>query len=337
MENHPRYMEVIWGCHYAGLIYTACSSRLTSGELVHLINDCGARVFITSAYKADQAEEIVADTPAVEVRLMLDSTTTHYGSYEDAVATAEKPAARKLIAGIVGVPRPRATWVRVNATSTPFCYEDLLSVCIAGVAGIILPKVESAEEIRMVDWILSQLERQRGLPARDILILGIIETARGVRDVNAIAGASPRLRRLMFGAIDFAAEVSIDLGDDVGGTNQARFAIACASRAAGLEPPMDTAYIDIHNLDGLRATTTRARGLGYRGKACIHPAQVEVVNAIFTPTEEQITRAKRIVDGFDEAESKGLGAIMLDGQMLDYPVVELARRVLVQAKAAGVI
>ena len=88
MENHPRYMEVIWGCHYAGLIYTACSSRLTSGELVHIINDCGARVFITSAYKADQAEEIVADTPAVEVRLMLDSTTTHYGSYEDAVATA---------------------------------------------------------------------------------------------------------------------------------------------------------------------------------------------------------------------------------------------------------
>lgn len=290
----------------------------------HMIN-ARSLLFVpaTSERKIDKAYGGTADGVIIDL--------------EDAVATAEKPAARKLLAGIVAVPRPRATWVRVNATATPFCYEDLLAVCIAGVAGIILPKVESAEEVRMVDWILTQLERERGLPARGILILGIIETARGMRDVNLIAEAAPRLRRLMFGAIDFAAEVSIDLGDDVGGTNQARFAIACASRAAGLEPPIDTAYIEIHNLDGLRATTTRARGLGYRGKACIHPAQVEVVNAIFTPTEEQITRAKRIVDGFDEAEKKGLGAIMLDGQMLDYPVVELARRVLVQAKAAGVI
>lgn len=85
MENHPRYLEVLWGCHYAGLIYTAASSRLTSHELTYILNDCGARVFITSKYKADQAQEIVADTPKVELRLMLDGTVPGYESYETAV------------------------------------------------------------------------------------------------------------------------------------------------------------------------------------------------------------------------------------------------------------
>ena len=92
LENHPRYMEIIWGCHYAGLIYTACSSRLTSGELSHIVNDCGAKVFITSKYKADQAEEISADTPGVQVRLMLDGVSANFSSYEDAVAASPDTA-----------------------------------------------------------------------------------------------------------------------------------------------------------------------------------------------------------------------------------------------------
>ena len=90
MENHDRYFEVVWGCHYAGAVYTACSSRLTSSELSYILNDCGAKVFITSKYKADQAAEIIDDTPGVALRLMLDGTIDGYESYEAAVA-AQSP------------------------------------------------------------------------------------------------------------------------------------------------------------------------------------------------------------------------------------------------------
>ena len=99
MENHPRYLEVLWGCHYAGLIYTACSSRLTSPELAYILNDCAARVFITSKYKAEQAVEIIADTPGVELRLMLDGTVEGYESYEDAVARQPATPLENRIAG----------------------------------------------------------------------------------------------------------------------------------------------------------------------------------------------------------------------------------------------
>jgi long-chain acyl-CoA synthetase len=99
MENHPRYLEVLWGCHYAGLIYTAASSRLTSGELSYILNDCGARVFITSKYKSDQALEIVADTPGVELRLMLDGVVAGHESYEEAVAQHPDTPLDELIAG----------------------------------------------------------------------------------------------------------------------------------------------------------------------------------------------------------------------------------------------
>ena len=166
------------------------------------------------------------------------------------------------------------------------------------------------------------------MPSGGILVMGIVETARGLVNVDAIAAASPRLRRLMFGAVDLAVDLSIDLGDDTGATTQARFAVACASRAAGLAAPMDTAYTDIPNVDGLRATAERARGLGYGGKSCIHPQQVEVVNAVFTPTEKEIAWARRVVDAFAGAEAQGLAAVTLDGQMLDYPVVLRARRLL---------
>ena len=95
MENHDRYLEVLWGCRYAGLIYTAASSRLTSGELAYILDDCGAKAFITSQYLADQAAEIVADTPAVQLRLMLDGTIDGYESYEDATAAPVVRAARR--------------------------------------------------------------------------------------------------------------------------------------------------------------------------------------------------------------------------------------------------
>jgi citrate lyase subunit beta / citryl-CoA lyase len=268
----------------------------------------------TSGRKIDKAYGSAADA------IILD--------LEDAVAVSEKPAARAALASIVPQQPARPTWVRINAVGTDFCFEDLQACCRVGVTGLILPKVESPEQLRMVDWILSNVEKARGLPQRGIAVAAIVETALGLQHVAASAAASPRLRRIMFGAVDLAADLAIDLGDDIGATSQARFAIACASRAAGLEAPVDTAYTDIANLDGLRATTQRAKALGFTGKACIHPAQIAVVNEVFTPTAAEVAWARKVVQAFDEAERQGLAAVALEGQMLDYPVVEKARRLL---------
>ena len=254
---------------------------------------------------------------------------------EDAVAISEKPAARAAIAGIAAKPRSSPTWVRINGSTTPHCYADLLTVCIPGIFGVVLPKAESAEEIRMIAWVMTQLEMARALPPGGITLMAIVETARGVGAVSEIAKASPRLQRLIFGAVDLAADLGIDLDDGAGATAQARFAIACASRAAGIAAPMDTAFTNIQDLDALRATSLRALGLGYRGKCCIHPVQVEVVNAVFTPSAEDIARARRVVAAFEDAERAGLAAVSIDGFMIDYPVAEKARQLLASVPGAS--
>lgn len=272
----------------------------------------------TSGRKIDKAYASAADAVIVDL--------------EDAVAVSEKPAARAVVAELLAHAPAKPTWVRVNATGTPFCFEDLQAACRAGTSGILLPKVESGEQVRMVDWMVSGLEQARGLAVGSVALAGIVETAAGVQNVATIAAGSPRLKRLMFGAVDLAADLGIDLGDDVGATSQARFAIALASRAAGLDAPVDTAYTEISNLDGLRRTTERARGLGYTAKACIHPAQLPVVNEVFTPSAAEVEWARRVVDCFEAAERQGLAAVALEGQMLDYPVVEKARRVIARAR-----
>jgi citrate lyase subunit beta/citryl-CoA lyase len=270
----------------------------------------------TSTRKIDKAFASAADAVIIDL--------------EDAVATAEKPAARRLLIDIAAVPRRLPAWVRINATSTPFCLHDVEAACTPRIAGIILPKVESAEQVRTIDWAMAQFEADVGLPVGSVGLMGIVETSRGLSAVDVIAGASPRLSRLLFGAVDLAADMSIDIDDAAGATQQARFAIARASFAAGLAPPIDTAYTDIPNLDELRASASRARALGYGGKTCIHPTQIEVVNSVFSPSEKQLAWAARVVDAFADAERRGLAALQLDGEMLDYPVIERARRILAQ-------
>ena len=212
--------------------------------------------------------------------------------------------------------------------STEFCHQDVIAATIPGVAGIILPKVESAENVRAIDWLMSQLEQSSGMPPCGVGLIGIVETAQGLVSVDAIAAASRRLSRLIFGAVDLAADMAVDIADEAGATGQARFAVTRASVAARLDAPLDTAFTDIANVDELRATSSRARALGYGGKICIHPSQISVVNEVFTPSERELAWARSVVTAFAEAERQGLAAIRLNGQMIDYPVAERARRLL---------
>jgi citrate lyase subunit beta/citryl-CoA lyase len=273
----------------------------------------------TSPHKAEKAFASVADGVIVDL--------------EDAVALAEKPQARLIAADLLKTRRPTLVFLRVNAITSPHCFDDLQVAASAELDGIVLPKAESAAELAMVDWVLAQFEAKAGKPTGSIEIMPIVETARGLAAASEIAGASKRVRRLAFGAVDLALDMDIDITGDSGPMANARFALALASRQAGLQGPMDTVFVDIRDLDGLRASAGHARAMGYSGKTCIHPAQLETVNAVFTPSDAELGRARAIVAAFEQAEAAGAAAVSVGGVMVDYPVVEKARRVL--AKAPG--
>ena len=247
---------------------------------------------------------------------------------EDAVANTEKLATRPLVVAAFAAPRHARLYVRVNALSTEWCYGDLVAVVRAGLDGIILPKTESADELRTADWVIRSLERERGLPAGGIDLIPIIETARGISALPAIAGAGTRARTVAFGAGDFTLDLGMVWSRDEHELLPHRAACVVACRAAGMQPPLDTVWADLRDTEGFAWSAGRAASLGFQGKMCIHPDQVLVTNAAFTPDAATVAKARRVIEAFDAAEKKGLASIQLDGQFIDYPIVQRARQVL---------
>ncbi|PIW27365.1 MAG: CoA ester lyase [Rhodospirillales bacterium CG15_BIG_FIL_POST_REV_8_21_14_020_66_15] len=249
---------------------------------------------------------------------------------EDAVAVAEKPATRALVVEALKQNPGRRGYVRVNAWDTDFCLNDILAVTGPWLTGIVLPKVEEAAQLVAVDWLLANIERDKGMDAGAIDLLPIIETGRGIANARAIAGAGTRVRRLSFGAGDYTKDMSMrwTLGETE--IDHARAEVVLASRAEGLEPPIDSVWIHIKDTDGLVRSAEKVRDMGFQGKLCIHPDQIGPVNDVFTPTEEQVAFAEKVVAAFDAAEAQGLASIQLDGYFIDYPIVDLARRTLDQ-------
>ena len=253
---------------------------------------------------------------------------------EDAVAIAEKEATRSVVAdALANRPHRARGYVRVNAVDTPSCWGDLQAVVRPGIDGIVLPKLESASDLRTVDWVVGQLERERGMEPGGFDILPIIETGRGVASIASICGAGTRVRRLSFGAGDYTLDMGLRWTDGERELDQARSAIALASRAARIEPPIDTVFIHIGKLDSLRRSAEFARDFGFQGKLCIHPEQVGPVNAALSPTAEYGAQAHGYLEAFREAEAHGSASIQVDGYFIDYPIVEKAQRVIDLADA----
>lgn len=252
---------------------------------------------------------------------------------EDAVANAEKAGTRALVVEALGAPRRCQGYVRVNALGTEWCHGDFVAVVAAGVDGIVLPKVESAGDLQTAEWLLAALERERGLPEGGIDLIPIIETAAGYSNLKGIAAAARRARRLAFGAGDFTLDVGITWSRDETELLPYRTAFVVESRAAGLEPPLDTVWVALKDPEGFAASVRRARDLGFQGKLCIHPDQVPVVNDCFRPTDAQLAQARKVVDAFAQAERDGLAAIQVDGQFVDYPIVYRAQRLIARADA----
>lgn len=255
---------------------------------------------------------------------------------EDAVALAEKPAARAPVAAALARPRGCAGHVRVNALSTPFARDDLAAVVVRGLDGIVLPKCESVAELEEAHALIAAQEGRRGLAGGSVELLPMIESARALTQLDAIAESarrSGRVKRLSFGAGDLALDLGMTVSADEAELDYVRHRMVLASRAAGLEAPVDTVWFHLDDAAGFRACAEKGRRFGFFGKLLVHPAQVGVANEVFTPGEAEIERARRVVEAFGAAEARGLAAIELDGQMVDYPVAHRARRTLSVAQA----
>lgn len=256
---------------------------------------------------------------------------------EDAVAVAEKPAARAQVLEALARPRSCAGYVRVNALSTPFGREDLLKMPARGVDGILLPKLDSIEELEIADELIAEGEARHGLREGSIRLIPMIETARALARVEKICAAAaedfPRVRRFTFGAGDLALDLGMTVSPDEAELDYARSRIVVASRAAGLQAPLDTVWFRLKDGEGFRALCAKTRRMGYVGKLCIHPDQVPVVNAVYAPGADEVAFAQKVVDAFKAAEAQGLASIQVEGQFVDYPVVHRAQGILDAAAA----
>jgi citrate lyase subunit beta/citryl-CoA lyase len=251
---------------------------------------------------------------------------------EDAVPLDEKQKARQAVKEALHLHQLRKLWVRVNGPDTKWIDEDLKSIMTEGIGGIMVPKLETPSQVDGVFDRISETVEKQNIDLDDIFFVPLVETALSVENVFGIARASvdhSRLAMLAFGAADFTADLGINLSNTGDELIYPRARIAVASRAAGAKSPLDTPYmIDIKDRDGLKKDARRARNLGFQGKLCLHPVQVDVVNDVFSPDQAEIDMATRILAAYEAAVKEGKGAVQLDGKLVDPPVVERARQIM---------
>lgn len=255
---------------------------------------------------------------------------------EDSVALSEKAATREAVAQALRRPRRGRGYVRVNAPSTPFCYGDLVATIHGKVDGVVLPKVESAADLHAIDWLLWSLELERGIPEGSIDLMPQIETAAGVHRIDRVLQANRlrpyrapwRVKRVAFGAADYGHELGLTVSLDEIELADARARVVLASRAAGLEGPIDSPWFHFKEPEGFARALERSRRSGYQGRLCVHPDQIAPVNAAYRPSDAELARAERIVAAFKAAEARGEAAVQVDGEMVDYPVAYRAQALL---------
>ena len=257
---------------------------------------------------------------------------------EDGVPQDEKDRARAAVAAVLAVPPSGdgpARYVRVNRDLAPRD-ADLAAVLRWGLDGIVAPKIDHADEIADLAGDLDEREDAAGLERGSIRLVASIESAQGLLEAHAIAASSERVVALLFGAEDFARDLALPTAREGEAAElvYARSAIVVAAVAARRQA-IDGIWPDVADNDGLRRDAVQARRLGFSGKSLIHPGQIDTINDVFSPSAAEVSHARRVIGAFEEAELKGLGAVALDGKLLDQPIVERARRTLALHDAAS--
>ncbi|MBI3173735.1 MAG: CoA ester lyase [Chloroflexi bacterium] len=255
---------------------------------------------------------------------------------EDGTAINKKAEARAVIAQAMRELDFGAAerCIRINSIGSGWEADDLAAALETRPDSIALPKVESPEQVTWVSSRIESYELAHGLPLGGIRMIILVETAKGILNLKEIAGADKRLDAIIFGGEDFAASVGATRTKDAVELLYAREAVVTACAAYDLQA-IDIVTIDFKDLDALRAEAEAGARLGFSGKQIIHPAQVGPVQAAFTPSDESIAYARRVVETFETNQQEGKGAYALDGRMIDMPLLKNAQKVLDRAKAAG--
>ena len=257
---------------------------------------------------------------------------------EDSVSAGEKDAARFLVCNAIKYQRPKDKYivVRVNGIYSQELDEDLEAVVRAQPDAIRIPKVEYASEVAGIDQKITEIERKAGLPLGKIKLWCNIESYLGVLNAREIAKASPRVAAMALGAEDFTASMSAQRTKPGWEIFYARNAILMACREAGISA-QDAVFSDINDQEGLERDLEMTRTLGFDGKTCVHPRQIDAVNACFTPSLTEVRYAQRVLAALEEAARNHTGVCTLDGGMVDKPMELRARTTLAKARAAGII
>jgi citrate lyase beta subunit len=290
---------------------------------------------------------VPASNPRMIDKALASDADVAFLDLEDAVAPSEKARARTHVIAALREKdwRGKPPAYRINALDTPYCYRDLIEVVEAAgdrLALVVVPKLNRPEDVHVVATLLNQVEQAAGIAHRIGLEVQI-ETAEGLINSERIAAASPRVEAITFGPGDYAASIGapvtqLGVPDEWDAAypghrwHEPMSRILVAGRAAGIRV-IDGPYADFRNEEGFRQSCRVARALGYDGKWCIHPAQIPIANEVFTPSEAEIAWARQVVDAYAAANATGLGAISIDGKMIDAASIRMAERILAAAPA----
>jgi citrate lyase subunit beta / citryl-CoA lyase len=258
---------------------------------------------------------------------------------EDAVAPDAKDDARREVvrvldevaAGEAGA-RPDVH-VRINRDADGYHAGDLQAVVRPALDALRLPKAESAEMVAALAEQVSALEVERGLPPGRIGLYLVVESALGAVRLADLATADRRVQRLVIGGQDLLADIGAE-GDDELATLHVRSEMVLHSRAAGIGPPIDGVFPSLDDEDGLRASSLRGRSLGFFGRSVLHPRQLAVVHDVFTPSDEDLAYARRLVSALEAAETSGSGALQVDGEFVDLAIARRAQALLARRRSA---
>ena len=255
---------------------------------------------------------------------------------EDAVSPAEKDAARILVRNTMRYMDFRGCEiiVRINSIDTAFWKKDIDEILPQKPGLILLPKTGSAQDVLEADAYISQVEEKLGLEQGAVGLMPLIETAMGVENAFAIASSTKRVKALFLGAEDLTADLQCKRTKEGREIEYARTRLVVAARAAGVDV-YDTPFTDVNDDEGILRDATYAKALGFTGKASISPRHVEVINAVFSPTQKDVDYAYEVMEAIALAKEQGRGAIALHGKMIDAPIVARAQQTIAMAEALG--
>lgn len=255
---------------------------------------------------------------------------------EDSVPADEKANARAVAASFLAKLSDTGSLVipRVNALDTGLLAQDLAAIITPRIYGLSIGKVQTVQEIVDICALIEPLEQKAGLAAGRLKLIPWIESAKAIVNAYEICASSKRIVAVAFGAEDFTNDMGIERTDDDSEIAHARSAVCIAARAADVIA-LDTPYFGFRDTDGLQRDANAAKKQGFKGKFAIHPAQIDIINATFSPSSQEIEHAKRVLAAFEAAEHQGRASTSLNGKVIDVPVVKRARAILEMADSVA--